>query len=72
MNAITLKLQQQQTFLLGIYRLLKKAMEKYLNEVLEAQIMNKAWHTEPPLPPHPPQYIDMLASLCHAQTGDQL
>jgi hypothetical protein len=68
-NLLTLKLQQQQTFPFA-QTPVKIVLKKYLNEGLEAQILKKAYRN-PPTPP-PTQYMDMLASLRHAQTGDQL
>ncbi len=64
-NLLTLKLQQQQTFPFA-QTPVKIVLKKYLNEGLEAQIFKKAYRNPPT------QYIDMLASLRHAQTGDQL
>lgn len=69
-NLLTLKLQQQQTFPFA-QTPVKIVLKKYLNEGLEAQILKKAYRN-PPNPPPPTQYMDMLASLRHAQTGDQL
>jgi hypothetical protein len=64
-NLLTLKLQQQQTFPFA-QTPVKIVLKKYLNEGLEAQILKKAYRNPPT------QYMDMLASLRHAQTGDQL
>jgi hypothetical protein len=47
-NLLTLKLQQQQTFLFALTPV-KIVFKKYLNEGLEAQILKKAYRN----PPHP-------------------